>query len=599
MFVFADVEDGTAITAEDFSESPDYSKYVVRSPNRSQSLITVKYFHQASTAGVRASLEEALRHMVNAGARTRGFTVCGLDTETGPGKDKRVELIQLAVDNVVVLIRRCLFSCEFLGPFFLNTLFPDHTIVFAGAELATADALDLLAIKLPVEGLLDLTSVLSQDHGDGFENPKRLSLHLSDNVTSSLSLRAMYSGAFNVHWVKDKAITMSDWSASKLQAPQIKYAVLDAWTGAELGRMALVKFRSLGIYQMLFSTNNPHVQALADNGGPKTDLLAQQILAQAKALDELAFKEPKQVNLSNMQENPRLAHVCMDVISCSYGNHIRTGAGIDIRIISPGGSSAGLSVMTRTREVKGKKSTIELDPEWRAHMLENMDRSFDADNRVAAKLAPSACRTIVSLWREEFDATGSYAVCRTNSALGGPALHAGGGRHFIKVRLVVVPEKDKLLRQVRLSVSDFVRSHFVPRSFFPAEVAAEAKNELDSLLEEPQQARRVVKTIHSLAWQILSGERFNNTSPLGLTPDQQASMAVHKENLNASQGQALVNAFNFHVSVIKGPPGTGKTRTIAPLHRRRCPDCRPQGTHHRAGQLCLPPHPRVARQDGL
>ena len=164
-----------------------HAHYVISPPTTGKFYIETVFFDKLNVD----ALLDKLTFMVNQPIyETNGFVVCGFDTETGANGG--LELILLSVGNFVVLIRRCLFQVDFLKGFFRNELFPEKRIVFCGAELASADALDMLEIGFSIDGLLDLTSVLSQNHGDNdFGRPKFLSLHLSDNDASSISLRRM------------------------------------------------------------------------------------------------------------------------------------------------------------------------------------------------------------------------------------------------------------------------------------------------------------------------------------------------------------------------------------------------------------------------
>ena len=73
---------------------------------------------------------------------TEGITVCGFDTEAGLGSKMR--LIQLCVHEMVLLIRdrTGLFESDSLQ----GKTFSNRKTVFAGAELASSDSLDMLEI---------------------------------------------------------------------------------------------------------------------------------------------------------------------------------------------------------------------------------------------------------------------------------------------------------------------------------------------------------------------------------------------------------------------------------------------------------------------
>ena len=159
---FTDTDD-TYIHALGRDLTHSVSMFKIRSPGGST--IDTTYFDQSSTlvASDAFLLRKLIEMQSNAAMTEDGFVVCGMDTESGTGGN--VEVIQLCMYNTVILIHRRsgLFGSVHLRRFFLNKLFPDKRIVFAGAELASADALDLLQIGLPVIGLLDLTPVYSQN----------------------------------------------------------------------------------------------------------------------------------------------------------------------------------------------------------------------------------------------------------------------------------------------------------------------------------------------------------------------------------------------------------------------------------------------------
>ena len=324
--------------------------FSIKSPNekrKERKDITATFFDRLipSKAQSDECLLSMLTEMVNHSHTTvNGLVVCGFDTESG--KTGKVELIQLCMGNKVILIhkRSQLFDNRHLRKFFLNELFPDKRIVFAGAELASADALDMLQIGIPIVGLLDLTAVISQ----AANTP--ISFFASDEGFS-MSLKRMFSTTFGIEWHKDKDITLSDWGASELTLPQIKYAALDAWTSAELGIHTLQNHHSSGIYKMIFSTTAANL-AIAAAGG--TELLAKRMVRQAREQEDINKKACAEV--ANMRVTDQRNRM-IDVFCTSYGNHLsKNVAKVEIRLLSPGGSHKGVTILADIVESVGTRT---------------------------------------------------------------------------------------------------------------------------------------------------------------------------------------------------------------------------------------------------
>jgi hypothetical protein len=431
------------------------------------SAIEVVYFKKSRGGGSRADVEaeaclfSALKDMVLGSQEVDGFTVCGFDTETGPrrsGKDGDVELIQLAVGNKAILIgkRALLFQSPTLKKFFLNTLFSDRHIVFSGAELATADALDMLRMGFKMHGLLDLTPVLSQEHGDSFKRKSALSFR-SDGFRS-IGLRAMYQEAFSVEWQKDKDITCGDWSVEDLSLQQIKYGVLDAWVSSEMGVFTMREFRKLGVYQMLFSTVTL---------SPSDCTSLKHFVRQNDELQKLQYEEPKSMLLDNMQVKPRRAtQGTLDVFFSVYGNHCRTKSQLTIKIISPGGSPEGIRVAAEAIKVMGRKGSVSIDMFSISHLNKAVGL-MGRDAEVLREIQKSPANAIVRYWRHENDSLGPYA----RHSMGPAQMHEISLK-LVRVRVYLKPEPDKLMCQVILCFAiPFVHSFLfviIPFRFYPS-----------------------------------------------------------------------------------------------------------------------------------
>ena len=502
------------------------------------------------------SLLSSLTAMVaNSRLSSDGLVVCGLDSESD--RSGRVELIQLCMNDMTILIHRKseLFSSVYLRKFFLNKLFPDQKIVFVGAELATSDALDMLHIGLPIYGLLDLTPIFSQILNKKYTPP----ISFFDESDQTLSLKQMFNSIFDSRWLKDKAISNSDWSIKELTLSQVKYAALDAWTSAALGMYALQTHQQDGIYKMIFSTSNENGLTIRSSNN---ELLLKQIVRHARELENLKFKYPKCVDIENMQASPRKGAI---EINCfSYGNRLHKNIKtVEIRIFSPGGSLAGVSLTATVSESKGRVSSITLDLE----SLDELDPSIAKDSEDQLRLVElqaDPVHHIVKYWIAENDELGRYSPRKERQQ------HIRLTEKFVRVRLYCHEKPDELLRQVRVATSAFVRSHFVPRQFFPTglrtKVLVERAAITGLLMKDSVQStsNEAPRTIYSLGWSLLNGLEFENDAN-SLTNEQRQTIGSYIDSINPAQYTALQNAFLHKVSVIKGPPGTGKTRTIAAI----------------------------------
>jgi hypothetical protein len=166
---------------------------------------------------------------------------------------------------------------------------------------------------------------------------------------------------------------------------------------------------------------------------------------------------------------------------------------------------------------------------------------------------------VVNHWRDYYNQFGDYAHNMERGA------RERAAARFVRVKVLTHDKPDPLQTQVRLAVSAMVRSNFVPLDFFSPSIQVHASEERRSIQDLHPPAAAASVTMYTLAWDILRGMEFDNTAPLTLSSDQEVAMDLHLEQLNAAQGAALTNAFTSKVSVIKGPPGTGKTRTIAAI----------------------------------
>jgi len=201
-------------------------------------------------------------------------------------------------------------------------------------------------------------------------------------------------------------------------------------------------------------------------------------------------------------------------------------------------------------------STVELEP----HMDDTLQQfNLVVDRRCLADLRQFTGTKVVNHWRDYDNKFGVY----THNMERGARERAAA--RFVHVKVFTHDKPDPLMTQVRLAVSAMVRSNFVPLDFFSPSIQVHASAERRSIQDLQPPAAAASVTMYTLAWDILRGMEFDNTASLTLSSDQEVAMDLHLEQLNAAQGAALTNAFTSKVSVIKGPPGTGKTRTIAAI----------------------------------
>eukprot|EP01036_Dinobryon_divergens_P030194 gene30194-39397_t len=556
-YLFYDQSDSTRIEDIGRDSNNEISRYNIQSPLANklpQRNIEVVYFDTSPPSTDEILLSSLTAMVTNNSLSSSGLVVCGLDSESD--RSGSVELIQLCMGDMAILIHRRseLFSSVYLRKFFLNELFPNETIVFAGAELASSDALDMLHIGLPITGLLDLTPIFSQILAEGYTPP----ISFSDDSDHTMSLKEMFNSVFESRWLKDKTISKCDWSIKELTLQQVKYAALDAWASAALGIRALKVHQYDGIYKMIFTTSNESDLAIRSGN----ELRLKEIVRLTREIEKLKKEKPKCIDIENMQASPSKGVI---EINCfSYGNHLhRNIKKVEIRILSPGGSLKGVTMMATVIESKGRVSNIVLDMDSLSE-LNPFIESGSEDQQRLIELQTDTVNHIVKYWTAENDELGRYSPRKERQE------HISLTERFVRVRLYSHEKPDELLRQVRVAVSTFVRTHFVPRQFFPArlrmKVIAEraAIKAILSKESDSTTSNEAPRTIYSLGWSLLNGLEFDNDAN-HLTNEQQQAIGSYIDSFNPAQYTALQNAFLRKVSVIKGPPGTGKTRTIAAI----------------------------------
>jgi hypothetical protein len=84
-------------------------------------------------------------------------------------------------------------------------------------------------------------------------------------------------------------------------------------------------------------------------------------------------------------------------------------------------------------------------------------------------------------------------------------------------------------------------------------------------LDESPEMRAIAIYNASIAMSLLAGTSLPQTYKSCLSIEDEAILQKHGAALNPTQRQALQNAFRFGVSACRGPPGTGKTRTISAI----------------------------------
>lgn len=224
------------------SDIDNIMQLIINSPSNKQ--FSCCYFGPSTQTHIDL-LQIKLTEMLASSNVNYNMSVIGLDTE-----GNSLQLLQLSSQHSAILvhIKSGLMNSKPLETFLSNH--NKHKVIFTGADIVSD------ALFLPITGLLDLTPIFSVAHPKSSSNTvddTKVLGSFTDSI-SPISLKTMYKKVFNETWVKDKAVTCSDWSVGQLTLQQLKYAALDAWVSCILGEYAIEKYAVYGLFQYIFST---------------------------------------------------------------------------------------------------------------------------------------------------------------------------------------------------------------------------------------------------------------------------------------------------------------------------------------------------------
>lgn len=214
----------------------------------------------------------------------------------------------------------------------LTTAGGERAFIFAGAELA-GDALGLAGTedRLRLHRGLDFTPLYSDLalHASGGWDTAGLRTIVERVVCggSAASTGPPAAGEPPL-WVKDRAVTCSEWGTHRLTLPQVKYAALDAWASARVGCHALTRRLGAGgrmpapaaLDAVLFTVVTVPSEVLA---------LLSDLLQNAEALKE-AQKKHHEVTLEGVEytsANDRQVTLRMRVRCAAGGGRVGWGGG--------------------------------------------------------------------------------------------------------------------------------------------------------------------------------------------------------------------------------------------------------------------------------
>jgi AAA domain len=525
------------------------------------------------------------------------LVACGVDVQYGT--DGKLTTLQLCIGNHCLILNgsgfqspelRRLLSTAATGS---GSQFP---LLFVGTELASKALHLWQATGIALHHCLDLTPLLSEELmpvAKGLGAPKATRPAVGSELTSGslllgsplarLGVRQMLNALMpelKKPWEKDKQVANSDWSSSPLSLQQVKHAALEAWASRVVGEYAaslhprpgckrryklqLCPEQLLGLpmpagAEALMSGTTVSSDSVVDispfslsplAADPSKPLPIIAKLANETESLEKAQKREHAVVVTSIERPERFSprsHVTLRM--GSYDKRLRNRGPAEFFLyafppdrralsgVGGHGTSRGgkppliWRVEGEVVEVRGKNATVRLHaataragPAYRGKVDEG--GSVDVDGL-----------EIIRMWGEKRD----NLQIRTNN-------HSESDLPLGRASCVI----KALIRCCNAYAPTPVRVFGIPLPAFSS----------GSTLED------LVKSVPgAMAWRLF----FKMPLPPLASWNADAATALFKRHdkqlrlLNESQKKAFVNAHSYPVSVIRGPPGTGKTRTVAAI----------------------------------
>ena len=525
--------------------SASFTEFVFTPPWKASITVKAVYYgrtFECTTATV-SQFNAHLKNLLGDCDGTASFDIIGFDVVNhSQFTSSEAQLLQLSNARFSMLIHRHsgLMSSKLLLDFFRNA---SARLLFVGVNSLPG------TLNFPMSGCLDLA-----------------------HNKSGNALQIMMRDIFNVSWYVEDGLRKSDWSnGDSLTTEQLTHGALSAWACHTLG-VATVEIALLPYPpRSSFSPPTQHTQHIVFSTALIPDdlrLKLRDIYLQSFGLQSLETEKLKPVNIQNMRTNPKNPMRFIDIVSAQYGNHIRKDCSLLVKICSPKGSPDGITIDATCRAAEGRRSTIDI-----GIIPQPSSTTNEIDQRMLSSLSNGPAIKITKYWKILDDKYGNLV----NSHLTQQEKEYRR-QGYVRVSLIVKDEGNALLTNCQSLISDFVFSHTV--------------SPLQSVLQYKSAA---LASEFSDALNIFMSRNLFRSSPYSCpsSPAEDDEIDSYATNLNDSQAIALGNAFRNKFSVItgisvhkiytlliyvhstdiralyyfvlSGPPGTGKTRTIAAI----------------------------------
>ena len=507
---------------------------------------TLTYYYYSSSAAKCASSVTASSfrsHIVSMLESCTSDSGIFIGFKTESDSKGKIQFIQLSSHNVAIILHRRsgLFQSSPLRDLLSNKI-PgrENRIVFCGADLA-AQAIRLLGLvnvssPMKLHRALDISPIYSNylnSKGPPYINAARAKTIPPALGISPMDLQEMASEVICKGWERKSYLEDStDWSKDTLSLEQLELLAMDAWVSAALGihlrkKIPYVLEDAFSTYYLMYSD------------------VFYKLFQHAEAIEDL--KEEVPASVSNMQP---IGRKTLRMHCAQYASSLRQRQIVEIRIVSPGGCKEGVLVNGRVMDVKGKVSTVDI-----LDVLSCNDY-VAADKRMYNSLIEQPSNAIYQLFLEDDRKYGPYSKSKEM-----------GGKNKFRVRVYFIDNGDIPLRQVSDFLKHVVRSH--------------------TLLSGENPTKSFFQVMgNSLSVGCVFDAALLEGGDIPLTEEAIRLLRLKEKALTTQQFGSLVNAFTHRISIIQGtaafvryainvypiltstysgPPGTGKTRTIAAI----------------------------------